>query len=52
MPVWLAWEVFGEANGVRNEQELLGRLGWLHADKRLTDRIGCVFVAFPRSLHA
>lgn len=47
MPVWLAWEVFGEANGVRSEQELLDRLARLHAGKRLTDRIGCVFVAFP-----
>lgn len=47
MPVWLAWEVFGEANGVRSEHELLDRLGRLHAGKRRTDRIGCVFVAFP-----
>ncbi len=47
MPVWLAWEVFGEANGVRTEPELLDRLGRLHAGKRPTDRIGCVFVAFP-----
>jgi putative restriction endonuclease len=47
MPVWLAWDVFGEANGVRSAQELLDRLARLHAGKRLTDRIGCVFVAFP-----
>ena len=40
MPVWLAWEVFGEANGVSNEQELSARLARLHAGKRRTDRIG------------
>ncbi len=47
MPVWLAWEVFGEANGVRNEPKLLDRLRRLHAGKRPTDRIGCAFIAFP-----
>lgn len=47
MPVWLAWEVFGEANGVSSERELLDRLGRLHSGKRRTDRIGCAFVAFP-----
>lgn len=47
MPVWLAWEVFADANGVRSEAELLDRLGRLHPGKRPTDRIGCVFVSFP-----
>jgi hypothetical protein len=31
MPLWLAWEVFGEANGVSSEPELVGlgvRRGW------------------------
>lgn len=47
MPVWLAWEVFGEANGVGTEAELLARLGRLHPGKRPADRIGCAFIAFP-----
>ncbi len=47
MPIWLAWEVFGEANGMSSEEELVARLARLHPGKRVTDRIGCVFIAFP-----
>lgn len=51
MPLWLAWEVFGEANGVTSERALLARLGRLARgsgrDMRRETTIGCIFVAFP-----
>lgn len=51
MPLWLAWEVFGEANGVTSERALVERLGRLARssgrDLRRETAIGCIFVAFP-----
>jgi len=51
MPLWLAWEVFGEANGVTSERALVERLGRLARGSRPNLRretaIGCIFVAFP-----
>jgi putative restriction endonuclease len=51
MPLWLAWEVFGEANGVASERALVERLGRLARssgrDLRRETSIGCIFVAFP-----
>ncbi|MEJ7786724.1 MAG: BREX system ATP-binding domain-containing protein [Solirubrobacteraceae bacterium] len=51
MPLWLAWEVFGEANGVTSERALVERLGRLargsRRDLRRETAIGCIFVAFP-----
>jgi len=51
MPRWLAWEVFGEANGVTSERALVERLGRLARgsgrDLRRETLIGCIFVAFP-----
>lgn len=51
MPLWLAWEVFGEANGVISERALVERLGRLARssgrDLRRETTIGCIFVAFP-----
>jgi putative restriction endonuclease len=46
LPVWRAWEVFGHANGVQDEGELLERLARL-ARRPVTraDLIGCVAVA-------
>ena len=46
LPVWRAWEVFGEANGVPDEAELLARLARL-ARRPVTrgDTIGCVAVS-------
>jgi putative restriction endonuclease len=45
LPVWRAWEVFGQANGTDDEQELLTRLARLarHPVGR-SDSIGCVAV--------
>ncbi|MEX2193907.1 MAG: HNH endonuclease [Thermoleophilaceae bacterium] len=50
LPVWMAWEVFGESNGVGDIEELRGRLtslssrsGPLHLDHQ----IGCIAIAFP-----
>lgn len=45
LPVWRAWEVFGQANGTRDEPELLDRLARLaRRQVRLSDSIGCVAV--------
>lgn len=45
LPVWRAWEVFGIANGVRDEPALLERLERLaHHPVGLPDPIGCIAV--------
>jgi putative restriction endonuclease len=45
LPVWRAWEVFGQTNGVETEAALLERLGRLaRRPVRLSDSIGCVAV--------
>lgn len=46
LPVWRAWEVFGEANGTSNEAELLERLARL-ARRPVTraGSIGCIAVS-------
>jgi putative restriction endonuclease len=45
LPVWRAWEVFGQANGTLDENELLARLARLarRAVSR-SDAIGCVAI--------
>jgi putative restriction endonuclease len=46
LPVWRAWEVFGQANGVATEAELVGRCERLaRRNIGLADAIGCVAVA-------
>lgn len=51
MPLWLAWEVFGEANGVTSERALVERMSRLTSGSRSGvargTQIGCVFIAFP-----
>ena len=49
LPVWRAWDVFGQANGTADEIELLSRLGRLAASGPVDmDRpIGCVAVVEP-----
>jgi putative restriction endonuclease len=45
LPVWRAWEVFGEANGVADEAVLLERLGRLaRRPVGISDSIGCIAV--------
>lgn len=45
MPVWLAWNVFGQANGVSTERALLDRLGRLASGPMARDtEIGCIAV--------
>jgi putative restriction endonuclease len=45
LPVWRAWEVFGQANGTSDEAELLERLARLaRRPVSQTDTIGCVAV--------
>lgn len=45
LPVWRAWEVFGEANGTRDEAELVDRLARLARHPvGLSDAIGCIAV--------
>lgn len=45
LPVWRAWEVFGQANGTDDESELLARLARLaRRPVNETDAIGCVAV--------
>lgn len=45
LPVWRAWEVFGEANGVANEATLLERHGRLaRRAVSISDSIGCIAV--------
>jgi putative restriction endonuclease len=46
LPVWRAWEVFGEANGVTGEATLLERLGRLaRRPVSIADSIGCIAVS-------
>ncbi len=46
LPVWRAWEVFGQANGVENEDALLVRLARLaRRPVGISDEIGCIAVA-------
>lgn len=46
LPIWRAWEVFGEANGVATEVELIERCERLgRRQVRLNDVIGCIAVA-------
>lgn len=46
LPVWRAWEVFGQANGVATEGELIDRCGRLaRRQVGATDTIGCIAVA-------
>jgi putative restriction endonuclease len=46
LPVWRAWEVFGEANGTTDEAELLARLERLaRRQVQRSDSIGCIAVA-------
>jgi putative restriction endonuclease len=51
LPVWHAWDVFGQANGTRDEHELLERLRRLAGGPRLTlglsHVIGCIAVTEP-----
>jgi putative restriction endonuclease len=51
LPVWHAWDVFGQANGTRDEYELLERLGRLAGGARLSlglnSVIGCIAVTEP-----
>lgn len=51
VPVWQAWELFGEANGVSNEQALLGILEKIAArnsiDLGVDPQVGCVVLAQP-----
>lgn len=46
LPVWRAWEVFGPANGVADQSQLVKRLGRLaRRPVGLGDLIGCVAVS-------
>lgn len=49
LPVWHAWDVFGEANGTADQWELLARLGALSSSGRVDmDRaIGCIAIVEP-----
>lgn len=51
LPLWMAWDVFGEANGAENIEELRARLARLagtpHQGFELDHPIGCISVAFP-----
>ena len=51
LPVWRAWDVFGTANGTRDEHDLLARLDRLSAPARRQEGrnrvIGCVAVTEP-----
>ena len=51
LPVWRAWDVFGQANGTRDEHELLVRLDRLSAPGRRQEGrnrvIGCIAVTEP-----
>lgn len=48
LPVWRAWDIFGQANGTRDEYELLNRLRRLGGEPRAVDglnrMIGCIAV--------
>ncbi len=50
LPLWMAWDVFGEANGVANVAELRARLSRLSsagASITMDQPIGCISIAFP-----
>ena len=51
LPVWHAWDVFAQANGTRDEWELLERLqrlgGEVRPGERLRRPIGCIAVTEP-----
>jgi putative restriction endonuclease len=50
LPLWMAWEVFGDANGVSSLHELRDRLSRLSASAVTFDldhEIGCISIAFP-----
>jgi putative restriction endonuclease len=51
LPLWMAWDVFGEANGVPDLPALQARLARLSSSRKLTFEmdhpIGCISVAFP-----
>ena len=57
LPDWLAWDTFGEANGVSSLAELRGRLARIQEGARIQadagGRIGCCLIAealfFPRN---
>ena len=48
LPVWRAWDIFGQANGTRDEYELLSRPRRLGGEPRAVDglnrMIGCIAV--------
>ncbi|MBI2894422.1 MAG: HNH endonuclease [Deltaproteobacteria bacterium] len=52
LPDWLAWETFGEGNGVANLEALRGRLGAIQKGARIAadpaGRIGCCLLAEAR----
>lgn len=59
LPIWLAWECFGEGNGCENLTELEGRLAQIRARigfaaGRADANIGCILIVqptfFPREL--
>jgi putative restriction endonuclease len=50
LPLWMAWDVFGEANGTGSRDELQARLVRLARDPGgfdLDRPIGCISIAFP-----
>lgn len=50
LPVWRAWDIFGQANGTAGEHELLNRLGRLSAARTpmsLDRVIGCIAITQP-----
>lgn len=50
LPLWMAWDVFGEANGVSDLHALRARLSKLPGgtDIDLNRTIGCITIASPR----
>jgi putative restriction endonuclease len=52
LPDWLAWDTFGEANGVGNLRDLRSRLSSIQRDARIAadahGRIGCALIAEAR----
>jgi putative restriction endonuclease len=54
LPDWLAWDTFGEANGVGGLEELRARLGSIRKGARIEadpqGRVGCALVAEVRLL--
>lgn len=49
LPLWMAWDVFGEANGVADAVELRIRTRRLAASRQFApdQSIGCISIAFP-----